>query len=562
MVNNGLLHPQLKVGNVSSISANLLKVNLDYAGSSSATHLQGSRYGKGEVGEIVLIEGQQNITLGRIIEVRLPERERNEISSSHETDHKISAIGIVKLLGSIDLETIKVEAGLSNYPRLGDKVFSATSDFLAKIPQLINVGKENLLKIELGDITGDVGCKLNVSPEELFGRHCAILGSTGGGKSWTTAKLLQECAKYPKAKIILIDATSEYRSLPSINTLHYHLGNPINQHDTSLEFKIPPTDFEESDFLAMFDPSGKVQGPKLREAIKSLRLAWLEPDIFPKGYIMKVNQPKVLYRKALNKNKNSSLVDDPNQPFDVSMLTRQLVEECCWSNDDSWGAPNNDLGYCSSLLTRIQAVIYSSSFKSVFSDKQDLPPLSCVIDNFLKSDKQILRVCCSDVSYEFYAREIIANVVGRKLLSMSRSEKFRTQPVIVFLDEAHNFLGKRVGSEEHSIKLNSFELIAKEGRKYGLNICLATQRPRDITEGVLSQMGTLLVHRLTNDRDREIVERACGEIDKSSASFLPNLKQGEVAIVGVSFPIPITVQIDAPSYPPKSDGPKLSECWI
>lgn len=73
-------------------------------------------------------------------------------------------------------------------------------------------------------------------------------------------------------------------------------------------------------------------------------------------------------------------------------------------------------------------------------------------------------------------------------------------------------------------RLDAFELIAKEGRKYGLNICLSTQRPRDITEGVLSQMGTLVVHRLTNDRDREVVERACGEIDRSASSFLPNLK--------------------------------------
>jgi DNA helicase HerA-like ATPase len=74
-------------------------------------------------------------------------------------------------------------------------------------------------------------------------------------------------------------------------------------------------------------------------------------------------------------------------------------------------------------------------------------------------------------------------------------------------------------------------------------------------------MGTLLVHRLTNDRDREVVERACGEIDRSAASFLPNLKQGEVAIVGVDFPIPMTVQMDKPKFPPKSDGPSFQKIW-
>jgi len=104
-------------------------------------------------------------------------------------------------------------------------------------------------------------------------------------------------------------------------------------------------------------------------------------------------------------------------------------------------------------------------------------------------------------------------------------------------------------------------LIAKEGRKFGLNICLATQRPRDITEGVLSQVGTMIVHRLTNDRDREVVERACGEIDRAASAFLPNLKPGEAAIIGNDFPIPLTIQINEPTTPPQSSGPDFQKSW-
>jgi DNA helicase HerA-like ATPase len=110
-------------------------------------------------------------------------------------------------------------------------------------------------------------------------------------------------------------------------------------------------------------------------------------------------------------------------------------------------------------------------------------------------------------------------------------------------------------------KIDAFELIAKEGRKYGLNICLATQRPRDITEGVLSQMGTLIVHRLTNDKDREVVGRACGEIDRAASAFLPNLKPGEAAIIGTDFPIPLTIQIIPPLVRPLSDGPDYQKHW-
>jgi DNA helicase HerA-like ATPase len=74
-------------------------------------------------------------------------------------------------------------------------------------------------------------------------------------------------------------------------------------------------------------------------------------------------------------------------------------------------------------------------------------------------------------------------------------------------------------------------------------------------------MGTLVVHRLTNDRDREVVERACGEIDRSASSFLPNLKPGEAAIIGADFPIPLTIQIFAPDTKPKSDGPNYQKNW-
>ena len=144
---------------------------------------------------------------------------------------------------------------------------------------------------------------------------------------------------------------------------------------------------------------------------------------------------------------------------------------------------------------------------------------------------------------------------------MARLGKFAVRPTVVFLDEAHNFLNRHIHNEDAVARLDAFELIAKEGRKYGLNICLSTQRPRDITKGVLSQMGTLVVHRLTNDHDREVVERACGEINRSASSFLPNLEPSEAVIIGADFPIPLTIQITPPTAKPKPAGPNYQQHW-
>ncbi|HEX2956211.1 MAG TPA: ATP-binding protein [Chitinispirillaceae bacterium] len=211
--------------------------------------------------------------------------------------------------------------------------------------------------------------------------------------------------------------------------------------------------------------------------------------------------------------------------------------------------------------TRINGIFCSPAFNCVFKDTDNASLIKEVETTLKDANCKLLRIDLSGIPFEYKAREIISNVIGRFLLNQARKNAFEGKPLIVFLDEAHNFLGKTVGGEDTVAKLDALELIAKEGRKFGLNICLATQRPRDITEGVLSQVGTMIVHRLTNDRDREVVERACGEIDRAASAFLPNLKPGEAAIIGNDFPIPLTIQISEPVIHPRSKGPDFQKAW-
>ena len=303
--------------------------------------------------------------------------------------------------------------------------------------------------------------------------------------------------------------------------------------------------------------------------MRSLRLAKLVPTVTTNGIIKKIDQSKAPVIAAEQQAGIATKLDDPRQEFDVAKLIAQIEQECVYpdgfgaargSKDTTkWGGDSGEVSYCLSIMSRISAVLTPPSFGCVFNSVD--PALTDAIGDFIADDKRLLRICLSGVAYEFKAREIVANVIGRHLLNKARGGAFAASPVVVVVDEAHNFLGRQIGSEDAVARLDAFELIAKEGRKFGLNICLTTQRPRDITEGVLSQMGTLVVHRLTNDRDREVVERACGEIDRSASSFLPNLKPGEAAIIGADFPIPLTIQVFPPEAQPKSDGPNYQKCW-
>lgn len=567
----GLLRPELFLGVASSITARTVGVNLSEAGRPSGSYFAGGRYGRGEVGEFVLIEGQQSLLLGRIAEVRLREPERRSIKRDFAGSSDLEALGEIQLLGCVAMDDLTVTAGVDAYPRLGDRIYAAPHRFIALLPQLMErvTGYSEPVTLNLGAIGGAEENWVAIKPERLFGRHCAILGATGGGKSWTTARIIEECIRH-RAKLILIDATGEYRGFAGDGVLHCHLDEPVGKAPSSVACSLPPSSFLESDFVALFEPAGKVQGPKLRAAMRSLRLAILKPELAPKGYIEKINQLKALVEAAEQESNVSSKLDDPRQQFNVHRLVNQIEQECVYPEGfgvgkgqkdvTKWGGEDGNFSHCLSLVARINGVLKSPAFECVFKEYTK-PALTTKIDDFVSGSDKLLRICLSGIAFEFHAREIIANVIGRYLLTQARCGAFLQQPTVVLVDEAHNFLGRQIGAEDYAAKLDAFELIAKEGRKYGLNICLATQRPRDLSEGVLSQMGTLIVHRLTNDRDREVVERACGEIDRAASAFLPNLRPGEAAIIGTDFPIPLTIQIHEPVTKPKSDGPKFQEHW-
>ena len=254
-------------------------------------------------------------------------------------------------------------------------------------------------------------------------------------------------------------------------------------------------------------------------------------------------------------------------------IADQIVNECVWPNGGNASNPNptiwggradNDVGHCLNLIARIKAYSNNPNLKWMIDPDDKLKTLPNLIDDFCSpiSSNNVLRLDLSEVPFEANSREILVNAIGRKLLSVARQGAINHgAPLLVFIDEAHQFLNKRIGEETNRFELDAFGNIAKEGRKYGLNTIIATQRPRDIPEDVLSQIGTLVVHRLTNQLDQEIVKKAVGAIDQRSASFLPVLGQGEALLLGVDFPFPMTVKMKRPANAPTSKNAGFSKSW-
>lgn len=551
-----------RIGTVTMATAQTVAINLPNAGASAPLPHHGVPMPRGEVGEFVCFSCSTNVVLGRITKIELPQRDRLTVEPRIGGKQSVDPIGEVTLLTDVDVERQSVTGVVNTPPRLGAAAYSVSSAFLQWVMEASarREGESINVVLDIGDVVGATHAPVKVSPERLFGRHCAVLGVTGGGKSWTLSRLVEECAKH-KCKVVLIDATGEFFKL-DFGVVHCSIGSRKDEPASTAEVCCPYTKLIEQDLFAFFTPSGQSQAPMLRAAIRSLKLAQcsdLPSGLVTNGCIVKANQSKDPFNLACRH--NASALESPVSNFDLQRLREQIQNECVYDNGPSWGRiDDRALGYCMSLIIRIDNAITSPAMKPIFQSGSIIP-IQDRIDSFINDDEQILRLSLKYLSFERQVRPIVVNAIGRHILQKAREGAFMEKAIVVVLDEAHQFLGCTVGDEGMAYSLDAFDLIAKEGRKYGLTVCLATQRPRDIHGDVLSQVGTMIVHRLTHGADREVIERAARDIEKSVATFLPTLGPGHALLLGVDFPVPIPIRIRIPTRRPESRGPDYQRHW-
>lgn len=552
--------PDKYVGTVTVVNAAQVQANLPLA----SAHPERRAMSRGAVGDFVFIDCERTKLLGRITEVKIPDGERLTVEPHLGTVVTPNPIGKIQLLATIADGEARLTRGVDAYPRIGDGVFLATAEILA---QLIgnSTTKDDEINIPVGEIeAAGRSVPISLPPEKLFGRHCGVFGATGGGKSWTLASMIERL-KDKGGKAIVFDPTGEFCEAAGIDTLFaFDAGVPNARH-----VHFPYTEITEDDLFSLFRPSGQSQGPKLREAVKSLKLVRALGQNIPNGLnvvngaIEKANRPRAPYLNALHA--NALAIHSQRCDFAIEALAEQIKNECVWGtgqgNAANFGnSDNNAASYCETLSSRISTLINSRELECIFKTNGD--SLVTELANFLADDERDVAVISfKEVRFEHNTREILLNIIGRYLLTIARDGHFRDAPVVVFLDEAHQFLGRTVGDEYGSVRLDSFGLIAKEGRKYGLTCVLATQRPRDIPQDVLSQLGTMIVHRLTNEQDRNTVEHACGDLDRAATQFIPMLAAGEAIIIGPDLPTPLPLKMLRPKSPPNSKGPQFQTYW-
>lgn len=552
-----LFNDESFVGYVKSISYSQVKIHFPGVNNLKRFRVAPNVYPGASVSNFILIEGDERGFLARITDIYIPDSERKELSTKalEENNTNFHPLGIAEILLSFSLSSpSSLQKTVGHYPTIGDKVFSCPYDFLSCV--ISNFGIPNSRQgntaqplLDIGTaVASDLPCK--VSANALLQRHCAILGTTGGGKSWTLSRLVGECLYNTTNKIILIDATGEYKC--------------FNHHRVTLGkgFHIDLSRLTNPEMCFLLNESSPNTSAILCNALDSLKAHSVDPNNFK---LEKAGRKVYEVQEEISKYKNMI----SNAKFDIKLLAQQIRNECVVekqkrnSDDITYEFDSFVLNYCSHMINRVSRFVSNENYAAIFgiSDSQSHDIFKS-IDSFFSPASQAEKLLVIDLSlvdYDEHARMLAVELVARHILRLARKGKFSNAPIVLCLDEAHEFLNKRIGNDNGTIfDLREVNQIAKEGRKYGLFLCLATQMPRDIPTDILSQMGSFILHRLVNEHDMNVVRKSCLAADASMLSYMPMLGPGEAIICGVAFPVPLMIQFGPPLHKPHSSTPCFS----
>jgi uncharacterized protein len=419
---------------------------------------------------------------------------------------------------------VNFKRGITSYPIPGSKAYPVSGDDLKQM-----FAADERPHVEIGTVypTKDVRAALYV--DALLGKHFALLGSTGTGKSTSAALIMHRiCDMSPEGHIVMIDPHGEYSA-----AFKGH-GELFNVDNLAMPYWL--MNFEEHCEVII-----TTQGADRQQ----------DMDILAKCLL----QARAKNRAAEGLSKLT--VDSPI-PYTLSDLTNAITAEMGLLNKATDTAP------FMRLKTKIDELKSDPRYQFMFSGMLIADTMGGFIAKIFRlpaKGKPISIIDVSGVPSDIVS--VVVAVLSRLIFDYaiwSRSEAPR--PVLLICEEAHRYIPSDKNSTGQAVR-KILERIAKEGRKYGVSLGLITQRPSDLAEGVLSQCGTIIAMRLNNDRDQAFVKSAMPEGSRGFLDVIPALRNRECIVCGEGVSIPIRVSFDELEKDrcPASSDPLFSSLW-
>jgi DNA helicase HerA-like ATPase len=565
------------LGYVGAVSASGVSVRQAPSVASGIAIIGGKSYRIGQVGSFVRIPQGYHSLYGIVSEVgasATPEAVRQP----HDHGERWMTVQLVgEIVGG------SFERGISQFPNVNDEVHLVTEEDLARVYGTADSGQ-----IVIGRLSNAEGIPVRIDLDKLLTRHCAVLGSTGAGKSTTVASLLrsvalgstlEEAPGFPSARILLLDIHGEYgqalrsiaevfRVAPNKGEKALHIPFWALEPAALLSFLMGRLDDKPltqildriSDYKVQRIQSRAIQGIDLTSmtvdtpvpfSLKRLWLELIEPEV-------KTWRDQQRTQPALIK------------AGDAETLTAPKYEPATTTNT----APYlNNIGVLgirrpldqmrSRLLDRqYDFLLHPGPWEpdSGGTVTKDLPDL---LEAWIGHDKPITILDLSGIPSVVLVRLIgaILKIIFEGLFwGREKSEGGVGRPLLVVMEEAHRY----VGGDNDGPAREMVQRIVKEGRKFGIGAMIVSQRPSEVDETILSQCGTFVALRLSNASDRGKVQAALPDSLAGVVDSLPVLRTGEAIIVGEAAHLPIRCRITLPSEEnrPNSGDPEVAKHWL
>lgn len=538
--------------------------------------------------------------------------------------------------------------GVESYPSVGDAVLLPTQKQLRAI---VESGDNRHVLIGTSPLAANA--EVRIDPDRLFGRHLAVLGNTGSGKSCSVAGLirwsLDEARRArdgdPNARFIVLDPNGEYaNTFRKMGKVRVYAVEPNDQTE---KLQVPLWLWNSAEWSAFTQASAKAQRPTLVQALRSVRDGSLAATVTPshemrrylrtlvsavhiekssgapwkgagsaKGFrdrLIRWNEG--LIQSATFSDAESSALDNLTQSINsllaehtgnwpTNFIPQEINALLCELSraHSAFGGSDTDIlpidadvprpftgdqllrsieanaellgvsEYVETMQMRIRTLLSDSRMKTVSGTGQDMK-----LDDWLRNyidDDQVSNGSITVIDLSLVPAEvvhIITAVIARMTLeALQRYRKLnggKTLPTVLVMEEAHTFIKRYHDDAENqnsaAVCCQVFEKIAREGRKFGLGLVLSSQRPSELSPTVLSQCNSYLLHRISNDRDQELVHKLVPDNLRGLLRDLPSLPSRHAILLGWASELPVLVEMNSlpEEHRPKSDDPNFWGVW-
>jgi len=552
-------------------------------------------------------------------------------------------------IDQVEDDQYEFHRGVEDFPSVGDPVVVPTQKQLRAI---VESGTNRRVKIGISPLAGNA--EVRVDPDRLFGRHLAVLGNTGSGKSCSVAGIirwsLEEAKKSsvghrPNSRFIVLDPNGEYletfRDLGDVRVFAVEPSQGIEQ------LRVPIWFWNTGEWSSFTQASSKTQRPTLVQSLRTVREGSAEPMPEAKRDMRRFLRTLVAatqieqnsggpwknsggaknFRDRLKSWKdglrddrsfttgeaeaNTSLIEYLSSLLQAHsadwppVFSRQEVESLLEKLSEAhsvFGGSGSDLlpvdadiprpftedqllrsldanaellnvtEYTETMMVRIRTILSDTRMKPVMGTSDGLTLekwLEEYVGGNAATNGSISVIDLSLVPAEV-VHTIVAVVARMTLEALQRYRKVnhgKTLPTVLVMEEAHTFIRRYADDSDNSSSTSAccqvFEKIAREGRKFGLGLVLSSQRPSELSPTVLSQCNSYLLHRISNDRDQELVRKLVPDNLRGLLRDLPSLPSRHAVLLGWASELPVLVQMKhlPIDQRPKSDDPDFWDVW-